>query len=619
MKEETLSLDERIEIALNYHLTKALDRRAIARGTPLEGLPYTKAYMGKHLVLMHGYPDLMETPGRHLTALSLCLKDNPRAQRITNVTRAAERQVSYIDSKINRQGKYVTTRAELDAINRPEQIFYESWDGKRVNPKGWYGKAGVEYNGHLSILMEGLVRWYLLTGDRKARGAIDRAIRGRISNPESRAIREGKGMVLPGMMTPITLYFQATGDGAAKEYLDILANYFVSDIYLKYFPDGVHAHGDGVGHLHCRMGGIAGLARYAKLTARADYLAAAEKLFAANVVWGTEFGYMPERHVYSSRGSSDSGNIWQPWVLPDGKKVDFSYFTRPRAGWDTCELCVTADAVDAAMVLAESGYEEYWDVAERYTNHLFRTQITDTSFFIEREKKHPPEVLGATFENFRESVTGGFYSSSTPTHAVPKQMYGRPLPGGRREGVREGAYYDIYTECCPGWGCRTLGLLKDNVVKEEGSRSEVNLPYDRKTGNVEVRSFLPFEGKIIVMAVKPVELLIRIPDWVEHDRVEVRVNGRRRNRSEFKNPFSDYVRVGKLKAGERAEIVYPLRREKKRYHIEYHPCLYEADWLGNYVVGMKEIGVEEPEGENTLEGFGKLYNGNNGKKTEGER
>jgi hypothetical protein len=54
-------------------------------------------------------------------------------------------------------------------------------------------------------------------------------------------------------------------------------------------------------------------------------------------------------------------------------------------------------------------------------------------------------------------------------------------------------------------------------------------------------------------------------------------------------------------------VRYPLRREKKRYHIEYLPSLYEADWLGNYVMNLEEIGVERPEGDNGFEGIGKLY------------
>ena len=614
MTQKWFSLNERIDFALG-HLTQGLDWRPIAKGTPLEGLPYTMAYMGRHLMRVHGYPELMECPGRYLTPLALLLAQNPdfSCNGTTGVA-AAERQAAYIISKINAEGQFVTTQAELDAISSPDQIFADHHlpDGTAEEIEkcktGWYGKAGIEYNGHLSILMEGLIRWYLLAGDKKVKSAIDRAIKGRISDPKSPEIIAGKGMVLPGMMTPISLYFEATGDEAAKEYLDELADYFISDIHLKYFPDGLHSHGDGVGHLHCRMGGIAGFARYAKLVGRNDYLAAAERLLAANLLWGTEFGYLPERHVYCNCGaSSDTGNIYQPWVLPDGKKVDFSFFTRPRSGWDTCELCVPADAIDAAMVLADGGYEHYWEVAERMVNHLFQTQITDTSVLFDNGKSHPPEILGATFENVRQALLGSFVSLSTPTRMIPRQQYGGVYSPDGREGVCEKDYYAVYCACCPGWGARTLGLLLNNIVKEDGDRVEVNLPFDRITEKVEVKSHLPFEGRIEVKARKPMDLFVRIPDWVEHARAEVSINGKNQDKVGLKNAFSDYIHVGRLKEGEQAEVCYPLRKEKKRYYIDYLPCLYEANWLGNYVMGLEEIGIARPEGENTFEGIGEMY------------
>ncbi|MCC6580406.1 MAG: hypothetical protein IT440_08185, partial [Phycisphaeraceae bacterium] len=597
-----LSLDERMRLALN-HLTVGLDWRPIVRNTPLWGLPFTHAHMGEHLVMSHAYPDLMECPGRYLTPLAMLLEKHPDyAAGGIKASAAAERQAEYISSKITPEGLFVTPQSELDQINHPDDIFgdyYGSEGSEKLGQmkKTWYGRAGVEYNGHLSIMMEGLIRWHLLTGDRKAKAAIDRAIAGRISDPKSPEIRAGKGMVLPGMMTPLSLYYQATGDAAAKAYLDELADDYVRNIHPKYFPDGLHAHGDGVGHLHCRMGGFAGFARYARIAGRKDYLDAVEHTFAVNLLWGTEFGFLPERHVYCNCGaSSDTGHIYQPWVLPGGKTVDFSFFTRPRSGWDTCEICVTADAIDAAIVLAESGYERYWDVAERLTNHLLRIQITDTSILLNRHSAHPREMLGATFENVPQALLGSFSSASTPTSMFIRENYGKVMPDGR-DGVREWSYYTVYCACCPGWAARTLGLLWKHAVSESGDRVEVNLPFDRTTSRVSVKSHLPREGRIELKAIQSIDALVRIPDWVEHARVKVTVSGQTRP-TEYKNPFSDFVRIGRLQAGQTAEISYPLRQEKKRYYIDYHPCLYEATWLGNTVTNLEEIGIEKPEGEN---------------------
>lgn len=605
-----LSLDDRIELTMS-HLTRGLDWRPIARGTALEGLPYTLTYMGKRLAITHAYPDLMECPGRYLTALTLCREACPTFKADGRAVEAfAEHLSRFITRKIDAKGQFVTSEAELATISDPDQIFSDARDegvtDGSASKAAWYGPAGVEYNGHLSILMEGLVRWWLRTGDKETRRGIERAIQGRISDPASSAIRAGRGMVLPGLMTPLTLYGERTGDTRALRYLDDVGNYFIRDIYPRYFPDGKHAHGDGVGHLHCRMGGIAGLIRWGRLIGRPDYVQAAEDLLTANTAWGTEFGFMPERHVYVEEGAgSDAGNIYQPWVTPDNKRVSFAYFARPRCGWDTCELCVTADAIDAAMQLALAGRELYWDVAERYLNHVFRTQIVDTAFMTGQEKPGR-ELLGATFSRVREIARGGFLSASSPTWAVPRLGLGAPPVNGR-EGLREGQYYGVNCSCCHGWGARTLGLVWENSVTENGRTVNVNLPFSRKTNKVEVRSCLPTEGRIAVRALQNVNVFVRIPDWVEHGRVAVRPKGGAAQPARFKTPFSDYVNLGRLSPGEEVEVTYPLRRQTVRYHVEYHPSIYEADWLGNTVTDIREIPMREGQGTEVFEGLGRLY------------
>ena len=262
--------------------------------------------------------------------------------------------------------------------------------------------------------------------------------------------------------------------------------------------------------------------------------------------------------------------------------------------------------MDAAIFLAKCGYEKYWDVAERWLNQIFEAQIRDDSFVVERNKRPLEDKICAKFDNVRNDILGSWSSFSSPTWLIPRRQKPRMLRDGR-EGVCEGKYTLVGVACCHGWGARTLGLVWNNIVSEDGRKVEVNFPFDRTTENVEVKSALPFSGKISVKALKPIELFIRIPDWIEHSSVEVLRNGKRQEKVEFKNIFSDYVKVGRLKPSDKAEVRYPLRREKKRYYIDFHPNLYEAEWLGNYVMKMKEIPVAKPMDEKKFEGFGKLY------------
>ena len=612
MKRTWMSLQERINLSLR-HLTSGLDWRPIVKGTALEGIPFCTTNMGERLVQIHASPDPTECPGRYLTPLALCLDSNPSfSSHGRSGQNAAQHLADYLGRRVNDQGKMEVTDEEMSAIDSPDQIFADSPTTKRKDipaaRKGWWDATrGVIKVPTAWVPLEGLVRWYLRTEESKIRATVARMIRGRVSDPS------GPFEFFPSMMTPLALYYEATGDEEARSYLEESAAYFLRRGLLDYFPDGKHSHGIGVGHLHNRMGAIAGFARYAKVVGRDDYLDRAEELLALNTQYGTEFGWMPERHVFTHQSASESGTTYQPWAVPGGQTIDFSHYARPRHGWDTCEICVTADAIDAAIFLAKCGYEKYWDIAERYLNHVFESQLRDDSFIVER-KHDGVEKIGAKFENARRDIMGGFSSYTSPTWLVSRKQYAKMRPDGR-EGVREGTYYGVGVACCHGWGARTLGLIWHNIVTEEGNRVEVNFPFDRKTEKIKIESGLPFSGKIAIKALKPVELFVRIPDWVEHSKVEVRLNGKRRDKAEFKNQFSDYVKVGRVNPGEEAEVAYPLRIEKKRYHIEYHPNLYEAEWLGNYVMGMKEIRMAKGQGDESFPGFGKLYQYDKSKRT----
>lgn len=605
MKRKWLSLDERINLAL-HHMTTSADRRPIVKGTVLEGLPFLLTYMGERLVGLHSSPGLSEIPGRYLAALSLCIDANPPFSADGfSAQSVAEHLANYLCRHVNQRGEIEITHNEIDAIKSPKHLFVEpviqlNEKPSAVERRWWSSALGILSHIQASMALEGLIYWYLRTSDRDAKRAISKMISGRAMKLENR------DAVWPPIMTPLAIYYEATGDEAARHYLDDVADFFFKDLYYKEFPDGKHCHGYGVGHLHMRMGTLAAVARYAKLYDHADLLAMTDELLTVNSSYGTEFGWMPERHVFTYKSVGYSGTIYQPWVALEGVKIDFAHYTRPRCGWDTCEICVPADAIDAAIFLAKCGYEKYWDIAERWLNHLFEAQIRDDSFIIERKRGDIEEKICATFENVRNHIPGAWSSFSSPTWMVPRMCYPKMRRDGR-EGLREGKYYSVGVACCHGWGARALGLVWQNIINEDGNKIEVNFPFNKKTASVEVESKLPFSGKISIKALKSVELFVRIPDWVEHSSVEVLVNGRQRAKAEFKGPFSDYVKVGRLKPKDEAEVRYPLRREKKRYYIAYHPFVYEADWLGNYVMGMKAIPVKEPEGEETFEGFGKLY------------
>jgi len=594
-------LDVRVRMGMD-HVADALDRRDVVRGTIFEGLPFFEWYMGDHVFAHHEICDFFDISGRYLTALSHCLgimKDS--GLNLRKYEGAAASLARYLLGRIDARGHFFLKPGDFGFPFSRQTHFAARREGTEKTWTATY-MLNATNDGHMSMSLEGLVRFWLLTGDGEVKEGIDRLIRGRFLDPKGAAVISGKAFILPGMLTPLIAYYRVTGDAETRRYIEAVAEHFITQRYLDLFPDGKHGHGDGVGHLHSRLGAIVGFARYAELIGNREYLEAAEELFRVNTSYGTEFGWMPERHLFAGRKLVD-----KMWLVQRASGHELWKFTRPRPGWDTCEICVTADAIDGAMFFAKAGFEGWWDIGERYLNHLCASQVTDPSCLVERKTKAPADSVGAVFDGARELARGGFMSWNTPYWMLTDKTAVRMLPDGR-ESLKHSRLNYWGVACCHGWGIRTLALVWEHATSRIRNTLCVNLPISKETDYVQVRSHLPGRGQIEIRPKILADVQARIPDWVEHQEVKVEVAGRTVPRVEFKTPFSDFIKVGRAKPGETIVVSHPLRQERKRYRIEFHDVAYEAHWLGNTVVDMKLIGEEPKEGyESFAKGTGRLY------------
>lgn len=609
MKQKWLTLDNHIELALS-HLTLGIDYRPLVKGTILEHTPFCQSFVGESRLQMHFIPDTMEMPGRWLASLATCQAAFPNYSTMgRSAQRAAEHMVGYIGARTNEQGKYVVPKEEIERVAAMGEYFMECDPGSGGDLNPLAGLSGTVEHGNLALPLDGLVLWYKYTGDPSAKAIIDRMIAGRVHDPDDPNVP--RAFVGPYMMSPLADYYVLTGDERAREYMNRFVDHLffadrssVGRSFLALFPDGKHCDGSGVGHLSLRYLTLAAMARYAIIEEDRETLDLVDELFGLNTEYGAEFGYLPERHVFVDSGGANSGDIFQPWAVAAEQHIDFTHYTRPRLGYDTCELCVPSDAVDCALVLASAGYEKYWDIAERYLNQIFAAQVTDYTGYPEQRFTRD-ELPTAKFEGFERDMQGSFLSFTTPLWAFPKNQVPFIRPDGR-EGIKEGPYYFFNVECCTGAAVRSIGLLWRSIVTEDSGVVDVNFPFDRKAESVTVTSGIPYTGRISVDVHRRSDLRIRIPDWAPHSSVNLSVNGKPRA-VEFKSRFSDYVKVGQVEPGNRAELNYPLRRLEKRYHLEYHPDIYEATWLGNSVTGMRGIPMQDSQGDESFDGYGRLY------------
>jgi hypothetical protein len=115
------------------------------------------------------------------------------------------------------------------------------------------------------------------------------------------------------------------------------------------------------------------------------------------------------------------------------------------------------DAIGCAIALAEAGYTEYWQVAERFLrNHLVESQLTDTSWIHQLETKERDIPRRKTFYRVGDRLRGAFAGYAAPNDFVYSGVKGR------------GHIMDVQT-CCVASGARGLYYGWRSIVTENVS------------------------------------------------------------------------------------------------------------------------------------------------------
>lgn len=423
----------------------------------------------------------------------------------------------------------------------------------------------------------GVMSWYRATGDEAAKTAADKLCAGlaRIARKERNAwympasewmedgwpsfdavhtrLSPDPAAMWGRQVGPLTQWHALTGNRDAFD----LAENFTSHILTRsgvFLPDGSF---NGAleyrnGHFHTRMGTLSSLAAFGAFTHDADILSRIKKSFDWALTQCTGFGWTP------------------------GDMHDQAY---------EHETCTLVDAIATAITLAENGYPEMWSVAERFLrNHLTESQLLDVSWIRDLDTKEKDIPKQVTYYHVAERLRGAFSGYAAPNDFVYDGMWGR------------GHIMDVQT-CCLGSGTRGLFLGWSSAVTERAGRVRVNLLLTRSTPWLDVRAFMPHEGKLELVVHRDLpDLLVRIPEWTPYGGVAVtRTHGGETVHATGRTlPWVEkvFLRLGAARAGETITITFPLVRRvttEKAVHLAYR-----TEWLGDDVVGIDPAGTYYP-------------------------
>jgi hypothetical protein len=283
-------------------------------------------------------------------------------------------------------------------------------------------------------------------------------------------------------------------------------------------------------------GVIRGLAKYAEMTGDQDALRLAGKMakwLSQPKMWGVatdpaamasgekgHFGGHFHAHVASLRGILEYALVANDNDLKEFARNGYDYarnYGISLIGWfpencslgQHCESCCIADMVGLAAKLSEAGIGDYWEDVDRYA----RNQLVEQQF-----------VNHDLLETLAEH--------SPPSHAEPPasssdHVIDRNIGGFAGHGDLDKLPNSWIMHCCTGNATQALFYAWESILRNSGNGTIlVNLLLNRASPWVDVDSWLPHQGKVVLHNKTAKRVLVRIPSWTQRSEVKCSVTSK---------------------------------------------------------------------------------------------
>ena len=283
-----------------------------------------------------------------------------------------------------------------------------------------------------------------------------------------------------------------------------------------------HEHGIFAGHFHGNITALHALLEMAVATGDA---------------WLKQFvreGYEHARRTGIARMG------WFPgWLRPTAHHREAALFM-----WT--ETCGVADMLVLAVKLTDAGLGDYWDDVDAVArNHLIAQQITD-------------------WEQMR--ALGGGTAEKEAVLARLRGGFNQPM-----EGALDSTGPHLWG-CCTANGSVGLYYAWHGITRfdEASGTATVNLLLNRAAPWLDVDSYLPYEGRVVIHNRQARSLLVRLPYWVARDEITCFIDDRRASPAVAGNHllFGDLRSASTEAAGSVIRIEFPVSTTTEKHTVQ---------------------------------------------------
>ena len=250
-------------------------------------------------------------------------------------------------------------------------------------------------------------------------------------------------------------------------------------------------------------------------------------------------------------------------------------------GQASSEICQVADMIAAALKLSLLGIDKWDDVDRWVRNQFAECQLTDTTWLTDG---HLEPVDRALAPLPAAGCSGPTYGT---TDRVIERAVGSFAGWPSANDFVQGSGWSIM-HCCTGNATRIVYYVWEQILTHRDGQLKVNLLLNRASRWADVHSHIPYRGQVDVKVKQPLDLEIRLAEWVQPEEARCTVNGAPRDLTYA----GRYARVGPVEAGQTVTLAFPIRERTDRVIIEKRP--YTLIRRGNEVVWIDPPGKNGP-------------------------
>jgi len=249
------------------------------------------------------------------------------------------------------------------------------------------------------------------------------------------------------------------------------------------------------------------------------------------------------------------------------------------------EGCAFGDIAALAIQLSEAGAGDFWDDLDALArNSLLEAQFTDADGLralgeaATTKHKHKGDAQPMEGLEVMDQVVEHNIGAITNISYV---------------GLVQGS---VMMSCCVANALQAFYYAWDAIVRHDNDRAMVNLLLNRFSPWLDIASYLPFEGKVVISNKKAKTIHVRIPAWISRRKLQCAINGKPAEPAWV----GRYIQFDGLRGNEKLVITFPLETATAELVLinartaipetdESHSVRIRADFRGSTCLGTESL------------------------------